>query len=487
MHGTVDRHRDLQGRAPDAQGPANLPGRAARRDGHDRSLMARPAVPRSDDRQGRRAAGDAATCASSTAASFSRASTSTSATTSTRTAQGRVLSVYPATEGLSFKVIRSIIDAHLDALLPLVTEYLPPDVLKAADVPGIGDALRMVHRPSSLAEAMRGRVAARVRGAVLRSAAAPARQGAGARAARRHPLREQTQADDAAARSAAVPAHRRAGAMRSARSSPTCAATAACSGCSRATSAAARRSSRCSPRCWRSRTGYQAAIMAPTELLAEQHVRLDDATARAARHRAGAAHREPARDASARRSPRDWRPTSRCSSSARTRSCRRPRRSRSSASRPIDEQHRFGVEQRKALGAKGEVARRAAHVGDADPALARAHAVRRSRSEHARRAAAGSTSDHDGAAPRVGARARAAVRRSAARAGTPGVRRVSGDRGVGEDRPQGGDDDVRGARRRAVRESARGAAARSHSERRARRRSCAAFATARSTCSSRRR
>ena len=73
------------------------------------------------------------------------------------TAQGRVLSVYPATEGLSFKVIRSIIDAHLDALLPLVTEYLPPGVLKAADVPGIGEALRMMHRPSSLAEAMRGR------------------------------------------------------------------------------------------------------------------------------------------------------------------------------------------------------------------------------------------------------------------------------------------------------------------------------------------
>src|SRR5688572_22836745 len=35
------------------------------------------------------------------------------------TEQGRVLSVYPATEGLSFKVIRSIIEAHLDGLLAL--------------------------------------------------------------------------------------------------------------------------------------------------------------------------------------------------------------------------------------------------------------------------------------------------------------------------------------------------------------------------------
>lgn len=73
------------------------------------------------------------------------------------TMQGRVLSVYPATEGLSFKVIRAILDAHLDKLLPLAKEYLPPDILKSAGVPGIADALRMVHRPTSIAEAMQGR------------------------------------------------------------------------------------------------------------------------------------------------------------------------------------------------------------------------------------------------------------------------------------------------------------------------------------------
>jgi ATP-dependent DNA helicase RecG len=72
-------------------------------------------------------------------------------------AEGMVLSVYPATEGLSFKVIRGIIDAHLDELLALVTEYLPADVLRGAAVPAIRDALRMVHRPSSLGEAMEGR------------------------------------------------------------------------------------------------------------------------------------------------------------------------------------------------------------------------------------------------------------------------------------------------------------------------------------------
>ncbi len=73
------------------------------------------------------------------------------------TTHGRVLSVYPATEGLSFKLIRSIIEAHLDALLPLVTEYLPPDVLAGSGTPPLGAALRMVHRPESIAEAMAGR------------------------------------------------------------------------------------------------------------------------------------------------------------------------------------------------------------------------------------------------------------------------------------------------------------------------------------------
>ena len=73
------------------------------------------------------------------------------------TAGGRVLSVYPATGGLSFKLIRSIIDAHLDQLLPLVVEYVPDDALRGAGVPDIADALRMVHRPVSIAEAMTGR------------------------------------------------------------------------------------------------------------------------------------------------------------------------------------------------------------------------------------------------------------------------------------------------------------------------------------------
>jgi ATP-dependent DNA helicase RecG len=73
------------------------------------------------------------------------------------TSGGRVLSVYPATEGLSFKVIRGLIEKHLDAYLPLFTEYLPARLLTAASIPPLGEALRAVHRPRSLAEAYRGR------------------------------------------------------------------------------------------------------------------------------------------------------------------------------------------------------------------------------------------------------------------------------------------------------------------------------------------
>ncbi len=75
----------------------------------------------------------------------------------TGTAEGRVLAVYPATEGLSFKQIRAIIDKHLDTLVPALDEYLPAELLRETGLPGIQDALRRVHRPSSVSEALGGR------------------------------------------------------------------------------------------------------------------------------------------------------------------------------------------------------------------------------------------------------------------------------------------------------------------------------------------
>ncbi len=73
------------------------------------------------------------------------------------TAEGRVLAVYPATDGLSFKQIRAVIDKHLDTLVPALDEYLPAGLLRETRLPGIQDALRRVHRPTSVAEALGGR------------------------------------------------------------------------------------------------------------------------------------------------------------------------------------------------------------------------------------------------------------------------------------------------------------------------------------------
>jgi len=71
--------------------------------------------------------------------------------------EGRVLPVYPATEGLSHKVIRGLIDRHLEALIALCREILPEELRRRFELPTLPDALRAVHRPATIAEAERGR------------------------------------------------------------------------------------------------------------------------------------------------------------------------------------------------------------------------------------------------------------------------------------------------------------------------------------------
>ena len=72
-------------------------------------------------------------------------------------AGGKVLPVYPATEGLSHKVIRGLVDRHLDALIGLSDDVLPERVRRSLGLPSLPDALRVVHRPASAAEAELGR------------------------------------------------------------------------------------------------------------------------------------------------------------------------------------------------------------------------------------------------------------------------------------------------------------------------------------------
>jgi ATP-dependent DNA helicase RecG len=74
---------------------------------------------------------------------------------------GKVLPVYPATEGLSHKMIRSLIERHLEGLIALSHDALPESLRRSLSLPSLPDALRAVHRPESteLAELGRRRLA----------------------------------------------------------------------------------------------------------------------------------------------------------------------------------------------------------------------------------------------------------------------------------------------------------------------------------------
>lgn len=70
---------------------------------------------------------------------------------------GLIIPVYPATEGLSHKQIRALVAQHLELLLPVVPDILPPELRDRFALPALADALRAVHRPTTLGEAERGR------------------------------------------------------------------------------------------------------------------------------------------------------------------------------------------------------------------------------------------------------------------------------------------------------------------------------------------
>ncbi|HSU15281.1 ATP-dependent DNA helicase RecG [Longimicrobium sp.] len=73
---------------------------------------------------------------------------------------GFIFPVYPATEGLTYRQLRKLIHDNLDELLRRVREEedaIPADVLKRIEVEPLWKALDHVHRPTSLAEAEQGR------------------------------------------------------------------------------------------------------------------------------------------------------------------------------------------------------------------------------------------------------------------------------------------------------------------------------------------
>jgi ATP-dependent DNA helicase RecG len=63
---------------------------------------------------------------------------------------GKILPVYPATEGLSHKVIRSLIERHLDGLIGLSQDLLPETLRHSLDLPPLSDGLNNCHRAGTV-------------------------------------------------------------------------------------------------------------------------------------------------------------------------------------------------------------------------------------------------------------------------------------------------------------------------------------------------
>jgi len=70
---------------------------------------------------------------------------------------GLVLPVYPATEGLTHRQIRALVQQHLNELLPLVIDPHPPAFRASHDLIELRRALESMHRPKKVEDAELGR------------------------------------------------------------------------------------------------------------------------------------------------------------------------------------------------------------------------------------------------------------------------------------------------------------------------------------------
>jgi len=71
--------------------------------------------------------------------------------------RGLVLPIYPATEGLTHRQIRALVHQHLDDLLRLAQDPHPRERLEGLGLPPLARALDAMHRPGSLEAAEAGR------------------------------------------------------------------------------------------------------------------------------------------------------------------------------------------------------------------------------------------------------------------------------------------------------------------------------------------
>ena len=70
---------------------------------------------------------------------------------------GELVPIYPLTKGVTQSGMRRLIGPAADRALPLVKEFLPDDVIRATHLPGLRDALGLIHRPADLSDDERAR------------------------------------------------------------------------------------------------------------------------------------------------------------------------------------------------------------------------------------------------------------------------------------------------------------------------------------------
>ena len=61
---------------------------------------------------------------------------------------GRIVPVYPSVEGLSQRVLRTLMERLVEAALPGQLDFLPPPLRRKLGLPGRVESLKVLHRPS---------------------------------------------------------------------------------------------------------------------------------------------------------------------------------------------------------------------------------------------------------------------------------------------------------------------------------------------------
>ena len=70
---------------------------------------------------------------------------------------GELVPIYPLTKGVTQSGMRRLIGPAAERALPLVQEFLPDDLIRTARLPGLREALGLIHHPSDLSDDERAR------------------------------------------------------------------------------------------------------------------------------------------------------------------------------------------------------------------------------------------------------------------------------------------------------------------------------------------